>query len=113
MGSPVGSATGAVKIVMEFDWRNDDSVFPGLQREEIEESFEDPFGLRFLPDTNSQALHARYFCLGQASSGKYVFSLYRSNGKSVQIICSREMTENEELFYRRKMKVALEGESRV
>ncbi len=97
---------------MEFDWRIETALHPGIENQDVEESFEDPFGLKFLPETQRQTGPARYFNLGQAGNGKLIFSVYRSNGKSIQIISSREMMEHEQTFYRRKMKQSLDGEGR-
>ncbi|MDZ4743967.1 MAG: hypothetical protein SGI98_11190 [Verrucomicrobiota bacterium] len=97
---------------MEFDWRIECAVHPDISKQDVEESFEDPFGLKFLPEIQVYANQTRYFSLGQAGNGGLIFSVYRSNGKSVQIISSRLMMEHESLFYRRKTKQSLEGDGR-
>ncbi|MDK3159463.1 hypothetical protein QPK87_23210 [Kamptonema cortianum] len=98
---------------MEFDWRIETALFPGVERQDVEESFEDPFSLRFLPESQSEKVAARYFNLGQSGSGTMIFSVYRSNGKSVQIVSSRPMVAHEEAFYHRRMKQSLDGEARL
>lgn len=90
---------------MEFNW----DAFKGFDvtHEEVAESFEDPFSLRFLPDEGDIAERSRFFCLGKGLSGKGVFSVYKSTGKMVTILVAREMAEDEEFFYNRKSKEAL------
>ena len=89
---------------MEFDWHSPPFPWNGeLSPEEIEESFEDPFAVRLLPDSKRFAGEARYFNLGCTSKGKGIFSLYRTNGKQVRVIAARPFTEEEWLFYNRRM----------
>ena len=57
---------------MEFDWSNtpfewDSSLTP----RDVEESFEDPFAVKLLPDTSRFSVQARFINLGRsAASGK-------------------------------------------
>lgn len=90
---------------MEFDW----DTFKGFEvtQDEVAESFEDPFSLRFLPDSGEIADRSRFFCLGRSLSGRGVFSVYKSTGKLVTLITAREMTEEEDYFYNRKSREAL------
>jgi uncharacterized DUF497 family protein len=85
---------------MEFDW----SIYKAenLTSEEIAESFEDPFSLRLLPDSNRYASQNRFFSIGSSSSGKGIFAVYSSTGKMVRVIMARLMTEEEIFFYERK-----------
>jgi len=77
---------------MEFDWNNTPfNLDSSLTRQEIEESFEDPFAVRLLPDTPRFAVQARFFNLGMSASGVGVFSVYRTNGKQVRVIHARAM----------------------
>ncbi|MDB6110200.1 MAG: hypothetical protein JWR69_1950, partial [Pedosphaera sp.] len=49
---------------MEFDWNNPPlNLDSSLTRQEIEESFEDPFAVRLLPDTPRFSVQARFFNL--------------------------------------------------
>jgi len=89
---------------MEFDWNNppfemDSSLTP----REIEESFEDPFSVRLLPDSSRFSVQARYFNLGQSAAGHGVFSVYRTNGKQIRVILARHFTPEEQFFYQRKV----------
>lgn len=86
---------------MEFDWLDAPFDLAGLMPREIEESFEDPFGLRLLPDMAQE--EARYFNLGRSSGSRGVFSLFWSDGKKYRVILARDMTHEEEAFYERKM----------
>ena len=90
---------------MEFEWTNmpfslDDS---SLTQKEIEESFEDPFAIRLLPDSARFAVQARFFNLGMSASGIGVVSVYRTNGKQVRVIHARPFQPEERFFYQRKM----------
>jgi len=87
---------------MEFEW----SLYKSnkLSPEEIAESFEDPFSLRLLPDSNRFAAQNRFFSLGCSSGGARIFSVYTSTGKVVRVLAARPMTEEETYFYERKSK---------
>ena len=74
---------------------------------DIEESFEDPFAVRLLPDTARFAVQSRYFNLGMSAGGFGVFSVYRTNGKQVRVILSRGLEPEEKFLYQRKMEQAL------
>ena len=94
---------------MEFDWNNLPFALEGsLTVRDIEESFEDPFAVRLLPDSPRFAVQSRYFNLGRSSSGVGIFSVYRTNGRQVRVICSRSFSEAEEYFYQRRLKLTLE-----
>ena len=95
---------------MEFDWNNPPfSVVAPLNLREIEESFEDPFAIRLLPDSPRFAVQARFFNLGMSLGGLGVFSLYRANGKQVRVILARGFEPEERMFYERKLTQALSG----
>lgn len=94
---------------MEFDWNNPAFEMGSLNQREIEESFEDPFAIKLLPDTSRFAVQARYFNLGRSVSGIGVFSLYRANGKQLRVILARTFTPEEEFFYQRKLNQSLGG----
>ncbi len=75
-----------------------------LSQEEISESFEDPFSLRLLPDSDRFSSQNRFFSLGCSSSGTRIFSVYTSTGKIIRVLSARQMTEEETYFYERKSK---------
>jgi hypothetical protein len=93
---------------MEFDWNNlSFEVAGSLTVTEIEESFEDPFAVRLMPDSTRFSVQARFFNLGRSAGGLGLFSVYRTNGKSIRVILSRPFTELEEYFYQRRLNQAL------
>jgi uncharacterized DUF497 family protein len=89
---------------MEFDWNNPPfELDSSLTQREIEESFEDPFAIKLLPDSARFSVQARFFNLGLTAGGEGVFSVYRTNGKQVRIIYARVFQPEERFFYQRKM----------
>ena len=93
---------------MDFDWNNPPfSLSNTLTITDVEESFEDPFAVKLMPDSSRFAAQARYFNLGMSSGGQGVFSVYRTNGKSVRVIFARNLENEERFFYQRKMNQAL------
>jgi len=96
---------------MEFDWslfsKLESSGDGGLSHDEISESFEDPFGLRLLPDSPRFAEQSRFFSLGRTLSGRPLFSVYTSTGKIIKVVTSREMTPEECFVYDRKARESL------
>ncbi len=93
---------------MEFDWDNPAFEWSGsLTPRDVEESFEDPFAVKLLPDSGRFAVQARYFNLGRSASGLGVFSVYRTNGRLVRVICARAFTTEEQFFYQRKLNQTL------
>jgi uncharacterized DUF497 family protein len=92
---------------MEFDWNNPAFELSSLTQRDIEESYEDPFAIKLLPDSPRFAVQARYFNLGRSAAGLGVFSLYRTNGKLIRVILARPFTPEEEFFYQRKLNQSL------
>jgi len=93
---------------MEFDWNSvafewDRSLTP----RDVEESFEDPFAVRLLPDSPRFSAQARFINLGRSASGVGVFSVYRTNGKTYRVIYARPFDPEEQYFYQRKVNQAL------
>ena len=89
---------------MEFDWNQRPFEFAEpLSEREVEESFEDPFAVRLLPDTARFSVQARFFNLGVSAGGVGVFSVYRTNGKMVRVIHARPFELEEQFFYQRKL----------
>ncbi|HNR70666.1 MAG TPA: hypothetical protein PLV05_11330 [Verrucomicrobiota bacterium] len=74
---------------------------------EIEESFEDPFAIRLLPDSARFAVQARFFNLGVSAAGTGIFSVYRTNGKQARVLFARPFEPEERFFYQRKVDQAL------
>lgn len=93
---------------MEFDWDNPPFEWnSSLTPREVEESFEDPFAVRLLPDSNRFAAQSRYFNLGRSAGGLGLFSVYRTNGRQIRVICARSFTPEEHFFYQKKLNQAL------
>jgi len=89
---------------MEFDWNNSPfELDSSLSQREVEESFEDPFAVRLLPDSPRFAVQARFFNLGMSAGGVGIFSVYRTNGKQVRVLHARQFEPEERFFYQRKM----------
>jgi uncharacterized DUF497 family protein len=88
---------------MEFDWNNPAFDLESISQREIEESFEDPFAVRLLPDSPRFAVQARFFNLGMSVGGTGVFSVYRTNGKQIRVIYARLFQPEERFFYQKRM----------
>ena len=67
---------------MEFDWNNPPFELGSLNQREVEESFEDAFAVRLMPDTPRFGVQARFFNLGMSAGGVGIFSVYRTNGRA-------------------------------
>lgn len=93
---------------MEFDWNNPPfELDSSLTQREIEESFEDPFAVRLLPDSARFAVQARFFNLGMTAGGAGVFSVYRTNGRQTRVLLARPFEPDERFFYQRKLDQSL------
>ena len=88
---------------MEFDWNNPPFELGSLTQREIEESFEDPFAVRLMPDTPRFGVQARFFNMGMTAGGIGIYSVYRTNGKQVRVLLARVFEPEERFFYQRKM----------
>jgi uncharacterized DUF497 family protein len=74
---------------------------------DVEESFEDPFAVKLMPDSSRFSVQNRFFNLGRASNGTGIFTAYRTNGKTIRVICARPFEAEEVFFYERKLNQAL------
>ena len=89
---------------MEFDWNNlAFSLEDSFTKQEIEESFEDPFAVKLLPDSPRFSVQGRFFNLGSSAGGLGIFSVYRTNGQQVRVIHARPLEAEERFFYQRKL----------
>jgi hypothetical protein len=86
---------------MDFEWGGQ-PMDGSLKAQEVEESFEDPFAVRLLPDSPRFAAQARYFNLGKTAQGAGVFSVYRTNGRLARVVFARIFTAEEAFFYDRQ-----------
>lgn len=95
---------------MEFDWNNAPFEMDGsLTQREIEESFEDPFAIRLLPDSSRFSVQARFFNLGLSAAGQGIFSVYRANGRLIRVLHARPFEIEEQFFYQRKVNQTLQS----
>ena len=95
---------------MEFDWNNPPfDTESSLTQREIEESFEDPFAIRLLPDSGRFNAQARFFNLGMSAGGIGIFSVYRTNGRLTRVLLARPFEPEERFFYQRKVDQTLQG----
>lgn len=93
---------------MDFDWNNPPfNLDSNLNLQEIEESFEDPFAVRLLPDSPRFTVQARFFNLGESANGTGIFTVYRTNGKQARVIFARSFQPEEQFFYQRKLNQTL------
>ena len=93
---------------MEFDWNDPPFQWDGsLSPRDVEESFEDPFSVRLLPDSGRFVAQSRYFNLGRSASGIGVYSVYRTNGRQIRVICARPFTPEDQFFYQKKLNQSL------
>lgn len=82
-------------IDVHFDLRN-------ITPRELEEVFEDPFLIRFLPDSDRADGANRFYALGRTVADRYLFLCFWSDGKNMRVVAAREMSEGECRFYDRK-----------
>jgi len=87
---------------MEFNWLDTPFDLRKIFPKEIEESFEDPFSLRLLPDGTVDEEKTRYFNLGKSIGDRGIFSVFWTDGKNYKVVLSRDMTLEELKFYDRK-----------
>jgi len=87
---------------MDFDWLDAPFDLRKLAPKEIEESFEDPFSIRLMPEGINDDAKARFFNLGKSVSDRGVFSLFWTDGKKYRVIFAREMFAEELAYYERK-----------
>ncbi len=87
---------------MEFDWLEPAFDLKKIAPHEIEESFEDPFSIRLLPEGAEEQESARYFNLGKCVSERAIFSVFWTDGKRYRVILARDMAPEESAFYERK-----------
>ena len=87
---------------MEFDWIDVSFDLTAVPPKDIEETFEDPFSLKLLPDAHADPSKARYYNLGKSLTGHGIFSVFWTDGKRYRIVFARQMTQVENDFYERK-----------
>ena len=89
---------------MEFDWNSPPfECGTTLTLRDVEESFEDPFAVRLMPDSSRFSVQARFFNLGKSADGSGILCVYRTNGKMIRVIAARPFEAEEAYFYQRKL----------
>ncbi len=68
---------------------------------EIEEAMEDPFAVRFIPDSLIGGNEPRYFLIGKTVAQRVLFLCFNTDGKKAKIIAARDTSEEEAMFYDR------------
>ena len=68
---------------------------------ELEEIFEDPFSIRFVPDADREDGANRYYLLGRTVEDRYLFLCFWTDGKHARVIAARQMSDGELRFYQR------------
>lgn len=86
---------------MELDFTDSPVDLTATPPRQLEEIFEDPFSLRFLPDNEREDGEARYYLLGRTVQDRHLFCAFWTDGKTVRVIAARDMTESELRFYQR------------
>jgi len=87
---------------MDFDWLDTSFDLRKLSPKEIEESFEDPFSIRLLPDLEVSDEKVRFFNLGKSVNERAIFTVFWTDGKKYRAVLARDMTPEELTFYERK-----------
>jgi uncharacterized protein len=87
---------------MELDLINAPFDLKFIRPGELEEVFEDPFAIRFLPDNERDDGISRFYAIGRTVSDRYLFIAFTTDGKNARVIAARDMTESERRFYDRK-----------
>lgn len=86
---------------MELDLINAAFDLKFIRPGELEEIFEDPFAIRFLPDNDREDGISRFYALGRTIADRYLFLAFSTDGKNARVIAAREMSEGERRFYDR------------
>ncbi|MGJ8677238.1 MAG: BrnT family toxin [Akkermansiaceae bacterium] len=86
---------------MELDLSDSSIDLKSITPRELEEVFEDPFSIRFLPDVERADGENRYYTLGRTVNDRYLFLAFWTDGKKTRVKSAREMTQSELMFYQR------------
>lgn len=86
---------------MELDLTDSPIDLKTTTPRELEEIFEDPFAIRFLPDADRADGESRFYALGRTVQDRHLFLSFWTDGKIARIFAAREMTESELRFYQR------------
>lgn len=87
---------------MELDLLDAPFDLRKIKPRELEEAFEDPFCVRFLPDNDRADGASRYYALGRSVDNRHLFFAFSTDGKTARVVAARDMSEAEQKFYDRK-----------
>ena len=87
---------------MELDLIDVHFDLKAITPRELEETLEDPFAIRFLPDNERSDGESRYFALGRSVADRHLFLCFWTDGKKARVVAARDMSEGEQRFYERK-----------
>lgn len=87
---------------MELDLIDVHFDLKGITPREIEETLEDPFAIRFLPDQERSASETRFYAVGRTVADRHLFLCFWTDGKTARVIAARDASEGERRFYERK-----------
>lgn len=86
---------------MDLDLLNTPFDLSLIKPGELEEVFEDPFAVRFLPDNDREDGASRYYLLGRTVADRHLFIAFTTDGKTARVISARDMSGAERRFYDR------------
>ena len=86
---------------MELDLIDTQIDLQSTKPREIEEVLEDPFAVRFIPDSLIGGNEPRYFIIGQTVAQRKIFLCFNTDGKKAKIIAARDTSSEESVFYDR------------
>jgi len=86
---------------MELDLTDSPINLKATTPHELEEIFEDPFAIRFLPDADRSDGESRFYTLGRTVQDRHLFLSFSTDGKNARVFAARDMTESEMRFYQR------------
>lgn len=89
-------------LAMELDLIDVQFDLRSIKPRELEEAFEDPFSVRFLPDAERSDGATRFYALGRTVADRYLFFAFWTDGKTTRVVAARDMSETERKFYDRK-----------
>jgi uncharacterized DUF497 family protein len=88
---------------MELDFTDTPFDTRSIKPHEIEEVFEDPFSIRLLPDSDRADGEARFYLIGKTIGSRGLFLSFWSNGKKARVVSARDLVQDEETYYERKL----------
>jgi uncharacterized DUF497 family protein len=87
---------------MELDFIDAPFDLRSVKPRELEEAFEDPFSVRFMPDYERADGQSRFYALGRTVADRHLFFAFWTDGRTTRVVAARDMTETERRFYDRK-----------